>query len=109
MKAHGRPVEELHKRLRQDVLARMLLHVIRAACVIDSPVNGLAGEAARNNMNDVATRLILDAVHERYIVEGSKIVGLPAGCGIERRFVENDSDFVTGGSGFDNPGIEFEK
>ena len=78
MKADGRPIEKLDKGLRQHMLSRMLLHVVRTARRIDSSVNRRSGNTSLNYVDDVSAGLIFQAVNERDVVNHSKIVRLAA-------------------------------
>ena len=109
MKADGGPIEKFDERLGQHMLSRMLLHVIRTAGRIDSPVNRRAGNSSLNNVDDVPAGLIFQAVDERHAINRPQIVRLAARRGIERRLVENDAEPVTDGFGFDDVRVELEQ
>src|SRR5437867_12542505 len=94
VKADGRPSENLRKGLRQNVLAGMLLHMIRTSSRIDSRVNRRAGSSALDNMDDVPTGFIFQTLDERQTVNSSKIVFLAAGSRAKRRLDENDAEAV---------------
>ena len=87
----------------------MLLHVVQAAIPIDSAVDGLRGNAPRDNMDHLARLFFLKTIDQRRIVESSQVVGLATGGRIKRGLIQNYADFITNGLGLNDIRVELEK
>src|SRR5262245_48536301 len=76
---------------RENVLTRVLLHVIGTSRPVDSPRNALAsGERGFDDVHDLAVVVVGD-LDDSNVVEAARIERLAAGCRIEGRPVETDA------------------
>jgi hypothetical protein len=69
MKTHRRPIKQLDKRLRKDVLARVLLHVIATPFRIDDSMNRSSGNLLRNDVNHSAGRIVFVNIQHRDVAK----------------------------------------
>jgi hypothetical protein len=78
------------ERRRQDVLSRVLLHVLEAAIPVDPAVCRARQHLA---FDDVQHRSVItiDDIHNTRVTEGAGIEGLTTRCRIEGRAVKDGS------------------
>src|SRR5205085_3871651 len=90
--------EEFDERLREYVLARVLLHVVEPAVPVNAPAHGRARprRAALDEVQHAAV-LRLDALDDASIAERARVRGLPAARRVEGRAVERDDGAPAGG------------
>ena len=81
---------DLDERPREDVLPRVLLHVIKARAQSTSPRRSRQARACLQHVPDCLT-LERDLGH-RHPAQGAPVRGLPASAGVERGRVERDPE-----------------
>ena len=95
MERDGLKPEKLNERGRQQVLCRVLLHVIEAARPINTPVHRTHGDLGRGVMNHMVIRAdhlparIHDLNYGR-LAQLAQIVRLASGGGVKCRLVQYD-------------------
>src|SRR2546425_6057214 len=109
MEAHCRPIEEFDERLGQYMLSGMLLHMIRTPIGIDPATNRLAVNFSFKHMDHIPAGSILNAIDKRHVVDGSKIIGLAARCGIKGGPIQDDARPIPNGFDFNNVCVELEE
>src|ERR1051326_5766354 len=109
VKTHRRPVEQFDEGLRQNVLTRMLLHVIAPPLRIDDAVHGRNVEAFRHHMNDSTGGSVLGDVNHRNAVQCAEIVWLPPARGVKSSPVEKNAEAFLKRNPVKNASIELQK
>ena len=87
MEGDGRGLSQVHERLRQQVLAVVLLHVVAAALRVDPAMHALAGDRVVQDVEHVLP--VLDHRQHAGVAERPGVPRLPAALGVEGRAVEN--------------------
>src|SRR6185369_4030788 len=90
-KAACRSIEERDERLRENVLARVLLHVVQPARPIDSPSYHITAtrRRARDHVQHTFVTIV-DTLHHAYAIERAGITRLTAAGRIKRSAIENE-------------------
>ena len=90
VEAHRLRCRDAQKRLGENVLPRVMLHMVKAARPIDHPMDCACRQGRAEDMDDGAVfGLDIDIDHRR-LVEHPAVVGLSAGAGIEVGLLQND-------------------
>ena len=95
-KAASRSVEEVDKRLRQNVLARVLLQVVQPSRPVDAPAHNIT-TTRRRTLDHVQHTLvaIVDALDHAHAVERTRVTRLATASRIKRSAIENEGGPAT--------------
>jgi len=106
VEAHGAQPVEPHERLRQDVLSRVLLHVVEPAVRVHPAPHPRRIRRMRQQVVDVAS-VILAHLEHRLARQGAGVGRLAARARVERRLVEIDPDAASRRLAPEHAGFEF--
>ncbi len=90
MEAHRFRVGNLDERLRQNMLAGVVLHMVEAARPVDLTAHGVGFQRFFEYVEHRMIGVTDDHIHDRDIIERSGIVGLAAAGGVEVGLIQND-------------------
>ncbi len=107
VEGQGLALEELPEGLGQDVLARVLLHVVEPRRPIDRAVNAAFGNGALDDVEDGPVEI--EDRDNLGAAERALVPGLSARLGIEGRPVEDDGRTALVLAPLDDLGLELEK